>query len=163
MLFKSAILKFLPLLPLAQADGLLRGARQQRQKIPVDQQDHEHSTPSAGTRQLSSEMVFTPLSCNSDLDVSACSTETTLSSILNNADTTKEVLIPCGTCALVDTTDGSTVDIPAGLNIEGMLFFPSASHVTIETTHMFVQGKLKMDPPALASSNSIRVRIWEFR
>lgn len=153
MLFKSTILNLVLLLPSTHGDGL-RGAPH---KEGIHQQ--EHSSTSSSIRHLSSEILFAPLSCNNELDVSKCNTGSTLSSILSNADTSNEVKIPCGICALVDTTDGSTVAIPSGLNIEGMLYFPSSSNVIIETTHIFVQGKLKMDPPAPTSSNSIRIRM----
>lgn len=146
MLFKSAVINLFLLFPSAQGDGL-RGVSQ-RQDISFSQ------------RHLSTGIDFTPLSCNAELDVSQCNTESpTLSSFLENADTSQEVLIPCGTCASVDITDGSTVTFPSGLNIEGMLYFPSTSNVVLETTHIFVQGKLKMDPPEPTSSNSIRIRM----
>lgn len=170
MSVKSAILNLLLILPSVQGDNYLRrkqedegGTPPQKQArlVALDQQEQEHSSRTTTIRDLSSEIVFAPLSCNTELDVSKCNIDTTLSSILNDADTSKEVQIPCGTCALVDTTDGSTVSIPSGLNIEGMLYFPSSSNVVIETTHIFVQGKLKMDPPGVssASSNSIRIRV----
>jgi hypothetical protein len=169
MLFKASTILHLLLLscPLAQGDTSLRGALVYKQQEGTDEQ--EHTSRSTGSiRHLSStdQNYFAPLSCNADLDVSKCYTattagSTTLSSILNNdSDTSDEVLIPCGTCVVVDTTDGSTVDIPSGLNVEGMLYFPSSANVTIQTPHIFVQGKLKMDPPAsTSSSNSIRIRM----
>lgn len=61
-------------------------------------------------------------------------------------------MIECGTCAIVDVTDGSTLEFPSGLNVEGMLYFPSSAKVTLELDHMFVQGTLKMDAPLVGNS-----------
>jgi len=40
----------------------------------------------------------------------------------------------------------------SGLNIEGMLYFPSSAKVTLELDHLFVQGTLKMDAPLVGNS-----------
>ena len=73
---------------------------------------------------------FSPLACNANLTVADCDATTglTLSSILeasasanNNGTTAAEAIIPCGTCATVTVSDGSTLTFPSGLNVEGML------------------------------------------
>jgi hypothetical protein len=40
-----------------------------------------------------------------------------------------------------------TIDLPGGLQIEGMLYFPPSADVTIRTTHVIVLGTLKIDTP----------------
>jgi len=98
---------------------------------------------------------FAPLTCNAALSVTKCWTDKIAFTSLISADS--ETNIPCGSCAVVDTTDGSTLSFPHGLNIEGMLYFPTTSNVTIETSHIFIQGILKIDPPII--SNTVRVRM----
>lgn len=99
------------------------------------------------------EGQFAPLSCNANLTVMKdCSSNITLSSILESTPGGSEVLIECGTCAMVDVTDGSTLNFDSGLNIEGMLYFPSTAKVTLQLDHMFVQGTLKMDAPLVGNT-----------
>jgi len=93
---------------------------------------------------------FSPLSCNAGLSVSDCDAATglTLSSVLGASGNGTEAKIPCGVCATVSVSDGSTLTFPAGLNVEGMLYVPSSANLTIEATRVVVQGILKVDPPA---------------
>ena len=99
---------------------------------------------------------FKPLLCNGDLAVleQECHNDNaeTISSILDNGGT-----VACGSCAVVDITDGSTITFPSGLNIEGMLYFPSSANVIIEASHIFVQGLLKINPPAIENLVTIRM------
>jgi G8 domain len=92
-----------------------------------------------------------PLECNfdmlSNLQGGATCCETTLSSIIANADIGAELLIPCGVCVIVDMDARQTIDLPGGLQIEGMLYFPPSADVTIRTTHVIVLGNLKIDTP----------------
>ena len=68
-------------------------------------------------------------------------------------------MIPCGKCVIVDTSDGSTTSLSDGLNIEVILYFPSAASSTIDTTHIVVQGVLKMDSPDSSLNNKVRIRM----
>lgn len=70
---------------------------------------------------------------------------------------TGEAHIPCGVCAIVDYTDGETVEIPRGINVEGMLYFPSTANVEVRTPHLYVQGNLKIDAPN--DGNRIKVHM----
>lgn len=100
---------------------------------------------------------FAPLSCNANLTVADCDGATTLSSVLQASNGTSEARVPCGVCAVASVTDGSTLSFPAGLNVEGMLYFPSSANVTLEPRRVFVQGILKMDPPA--PGNQVKFRL----
>mmetsp|Transcript_3088 Transcript_3088/g.3108 ORF Transcript_3088/g.3108 Transcript_3088/m.3108 type:complete len:189 (-) Transcript_3088:8-574(-) len=98
---------------------------------------------------------FSPLDCNQDIGIADCTT--TFSSLWNTASMQDdEVVIPCGTCAVVDYTDGSTVTFHKGLNIQGKLFFPPTANVEIYTSHVFVMGVLEMEPPAVGSKVKFR-------
>lgn len=57
------------------------------------------------------------------------------------------VVVPCGTCAIVDYSDGSTVAIPGdgSLLVRGRLHFPSTSDVELIAAAVFVEGYLDMD------------------
>lgn len=70
---------------------------------------------------------------------------------------TGEAHIPCGVCAVVDYKDGDTVEIPRGINVEGMLYFPPTANVELRTPHVYVQGKLKVDAPN--DGNKIKVHM----
>mmetsp|Transcript_7650 Transcript_7650/g.10558 ORF Transcript_7650/g.10558 Transcript_7650/m.10558 type:complete len:1025 (+) Transcript_7650:187-3261(+) len=108
--------------------------------------------------------MFQPLSCNDELSVDDCVIGSsnylgTLSTVLGTTPTGEQVVIPCGKCAVVETTDGSTKSLPDGINVEGMLHFPSTANLTLETTHIVIQGILQMDPPDAALRNKVRVRM----
>eukprot|EP00548_Thalassiothrix_antarctica_P009167 CAMPEP_0194161270 /NCGR_PEP_ID=MMETSP0152-20130528/78848_1 /TAXON_ID=1049557 /ORGANISM="Thalassiothrix antarctica, Strain L6-D1" /LENGTH=1250 /DNA_ID=CAMNT_0038871045 /DNA_START=70 /DNA_END=3824 /DNA_ORIENTATION=- len=91
------------------------------------------------------------LQCNkamiSDLEQRQSCCDTTLSSLLLESNNSKEgITVPCGTCVIVDQKQGETLELPNGLLIEGMLYFPPSANLTIHTTHVFVMGGiLKMD------------------
>lgn len=93
---------------------------------------------------------FTPLPCNLNITVSDCDAQatTTLSSILaESAASNSTAVVPCGTCVVADL-DSTTLSAPHGLDIQGMLYFPTSASGTLEATHIFVQGIWKIDPPA---------------
>lgn len=108
-----------------------------------------------------SAMDFKALTCNDLLSVDDCSPDSlnyhgNLADLLASGDTQ----IPCGKCATVETTDGSELDGTAtGINVEGMLYFPSTANLTLQTTHIIVQGILKMDPPSVALGNKVTIRL----
>ena len=100
---------------------------------------------------------FSPLDCNQDIEIADCTT--TFSSLWNTASVQdNEVVIPCGTCAVVDYADGSTITFNKGLNIQGKLFFPPTANVEIYTSHVFVMGVLEMEPPA--AGNKVKFRFF---
>ena len=70
---------------------------------------------------------------------------------------TGEAHIPCGVCAIVDYENGDTVEIPRGINVEGMLYFPPTANVELRTPHLYVQGNLQIDAPN--DGNKIKVHM----
>ena len=100
---------------------------------------------------------FSPLNCNQNIEIADCTT--TFSSLWNTASAQNdEVVIPCGTCAVVDYTDGSTITFNKGLSIQGKLFFPPTANVEIYTSHVFVMGVLQMEPPVVG--NKVKFRFF---
>ena len=95
-----------------------------------------------------------PLSCNDgvDFDALAC---TALSSLLPSTSTLE---VGCGTCVTVDITDGSTVELPNGLRVSGMLHFGPTANVVIRTTSVLVEGILKIETPA--SGNQVKFMMY---
>ena len=87
-----------------------------------------------------------PLMCNANLSTASCAANGFSSLLGGNNDT---VTVPCGQCYTMDITDGSTVELPTGLAIEGKLYFPPEASVTIKTKFVWVLGLLKMDTPAV--------------
>mmetsp|Transcript_22780 Transcript_22780/g.35012 ORF Transcript_22780/g.35012 Transcript_22780/m.35012 type:complete len:125 (-) Transcript_22780:549-923(-) len=77
---------------------------------------------------VKSQSNYAPLSCNANtvVDINApIDTCTPFSQLVNetlSADPNGRIVVPCGTCSIVDYTDGSTIDLPNGLNIVGRLF-----------------------------------------
>jgi len=102
-------------------------------------------------------LSLSPLECNSNIEEKDCNT-LKLSSLVDAASANEEVVIPCGSCAIVDYTDGSTITFDEGLSIQGKLYFPSTANVEIYTTHVFVMGVLEMDPPA--DQNIVKFRLF---
>lgn len=138
--------------PRAQDDAPRSGVRGRRLPSTPDEAPPQRDLM-AGT-----SMTFSPLTCNDGLSASDCDPAVTLSTILASTPAGTSPVIPCGTCALLDVADGSTIDLPDGLNVEGMLHVPSTADVSIVATHIFVQGILKIDPPA-DPANTIKVRL----
>lgn len=104
---------------------------------------------------------FGPLQCNLDasIDSDEClSNAIHLSSILLE-DESSPLTIPCGTCIVVDYTDGSTVTIPGGLNVIGRLHFPSSASLVLRTTAVFVQGMWSMSTPD--EGNSVKISLYD--
>jgi hypothetical protein len=92
-------------------------------------------------------------SCNHDMietlynDDSFCCNVTFSSLIDEQNIDDEELVIPCGTCVIVDIMDGATLDLPHGLNVDGMLYFPPTANLEIQTTHVIVVGMFKMETP----------------
>ena len=121
-----------------------------------DGNDQQQDNNKVGDNTL---LALSPADCNNDIELDDC-TDIVLSSLINGAALTEEeeVVIPCGSCVRVDYTDGSTITLLGGLNIQGKLYFPSTSNVRIYTSHVFVMGILEMDPPE--HPNTVEFRLF---
>ncbi len=73
-------------------------------------------------------------------DIDSCTPFSNLVNETQSADPDGRVVVPFGTCSIVDYTDGETVTLPNGLNIVGRLHFPTTSNVKISTTVVYVQA-----------------------
>eukprot|EP00957_Ditylum_brightwellii_P156456 11907114-Ditylum_brightwellii.AAC.1 len=117
------------------------------------------------TRTLS-ETMYSTLACNSNasplIDSADClNNAATFSSLVASASASEfdVVVVPCGTCVVVDYTDGSTVTLPAGgLDVLGRLHFPATSNVVINTTAIVVQGLLDISTPNVG--NKVKVTLY---
>ena len=97
--------------------------------------------------------------CNVALNTCSNSSGTPLSSLIATAaDNNTTVVVPCNACAYVDITDGSTVDLPYGIDIVGRLMFPPSANLEIKTTSVIVQGM--MDIPRLDTGNKITFNMY---
>lgn len=109
-------------------------------------------------------MDYAPLQCNLDASPSiesadCLSSATTLSSLIAmHGSSTMPLTIPCGTCAVVDQTDGSTINVQGGINVLGRLHFPPSSNVVIDTTAVFVQGLLSAEEPS--PGNRVKISLY---
>ena len=112
--------------------------------------------------------MYSPLQCN--VDAAIDNDEACLTSAVNFKSLVGEyigatasngtavmapLVIPCGQCVTVDYNDGTTVTLPGGLDVVGRLHFPPTASVTINTTAVFVQGRLDMTEPAPGNSVTI--------
>ena len=118
-------------------------------------------------RVLSTELElesFNTLMCNSELSDDDCDPASTrysgtLSDLVDSTPQGEQAVVPCGRCVVVDTADGSILNLPDGINVVGMLHFPSTANLTVVTTNIVVQGVLKMDPPSSALGNKVRIKM----
>ena len=99
---------------------------------------------------VSAQQFFSPgegFSCNAGI-----ATKTCVSWNSQNFDTSKEVIIPCGTC--VEIVASTNITTPLGINIQGRLRLapPQGSKVTIRTGSILVQGILSIDTPYAPSA-----------
>lgn len=101
----------------------------------------------AGYPLMRDAMEFLPLSCNSLLDDPGLDCSTSLESIVASTAPGANVVVPCGTCATLTTSDGSVLTLDAALDVQGKLLVPATAQATLRTTAIFVQGKLQIDPP----------------
>jgi len=92
-----------------------------------------------------------PLPCNEGVAFDCLATP--LSSLPIPLD--GPLVIPCGTCVHVDISDGSQLDLPNGLRIEGKLYFPPEANLKIYTPMVMVLGILKMDYPLVGNQVTI--------
>jgi hypothetical protein len=94
--------------------------------------------------QSQSTNDFVPLACNANLDTAPCISWRTR---YGNSNTfTNQVIVPCGTCIIMDHT-GPQLSLLGGINIIGKLIFPdneSLYKITIYTASIIVQGELDM-------------------
>lgn len=98
-------------------------------------------TPSTLRRNLQENPLdlFKPLTCNSGIESVTCVSWSTLTITPG-----QPVVIPCGQCINVDVADGTELDLADGLDIQGKLVFPDNKKVTVRTTHVYLQGVLKI-------------------
>lgn len=97
-------------------------------------------------RQLATSHSFQPLACNghhlSKLTTAICRPW----SSMNFNVSTEEVIIPCGICVtMAEFTQGEKIVLRKGINVEGRWHFPPTVKISIETTHIFVQGKFTIN------------------
>ena len=93
---------------------------------------------------------FPPLECNENIDDVICEQWSSM-----DFDLGFMVDIPCGTCVTFDLPEGSFVELPSGLNVEGKLVFPPNTKATIETPFIFVQGVLEASSDQIISTENI--------
>jgi len=87
-------------------------------------EDHNHS--------------FVPLVCNTNVHNKICQNFSE-----QNYDLSQKVVIPCGTCILMDASSEETLYFGKGLDVQGKLLFPSSSNLKkVVTPFVFVQGIL---------------------
>ena len=141
-------------------DNIWSPAEEAFLKNPAEEAFFENSTIQTsedddGNRLLQgySDYLY-PLPCNEG--VSFDCTNTLLSSLPIPPD--GPLFIECGTCVRVDISDGGQLELPKGLRIEGMLYFPPESSLTIRTTHVHVLGILKMDLPL--PDNKVKISLY---
>jgi len=82
---------------------------------------------------------FSPIGCKQD--TSSCVAWSSLFSTTNTA----KVTIPCDKCvSMAEYKNGQNIVLDKGLDIQGTLYFPPGTKVTITTTFVTVQGKLSI-------------------
>lgn len=137
----------------------------------VDWLDEEGGPEEEGRHRrdlMEGHPMYSPLQCN--VDAAIDNDEVCLSSAVsfkslveeyvsattgNGTATMTPLVIPCGQCVNVDYDDGATITLPGGLDVVGRLHFPTTASVTINTTAVFVQGRLDMTEPAPGNSVTI--------
>ena len=88
--------------------------------------------------------MFYPLRCNviASLSTMEC-TETWTSLYGTTVEHLKEIEIPCGSCVVLDHPE-PVLKLLGGLDIQGKLVIPDGYKVSIEATHIRVQGELQI-------------------
>eukprot|EP01063_Lacrimia_lanifica_P040461 TRINITY_DN9171_c0_g1_i1.p1 TRINITY_DN9171_c0_g1~~TRINITY_DN9171_c0_g1_i1.p1 ORF type:complete len:1511 (+),score=550.46 TRINITY_DN9171_c0_g1_i1:43-4575(+) len=88
---------------------------------------------------------FTPLPCNADVGMAACTPWSA-----RGFDLSATVVVPCGECVVVDVA--GEVVLQGGLNVEGRLVFPAGrAALTVTTPYIIVQGELVVEELADAT------------
>ena len=101
---------------------------------------------------------FVPLSCNANLATAVCNTWTSLFG--PSSTFTSTVIIPCGTCVLMNHP-GPTLSLLSGINIIGKLVFPNDGEyrLTINTATVIVQGELDLQSTRTAVTGTPLIRM----
>ena len=126
-----------------------------------------------GTLLERSNVTFSPLECNSNLNQQTCQPWTSVfgSDSDGNNIFNRRVVVPCGECIVMDRGLRNLI-FNDGLDIQGKLIFPPNLEIKVKTTSILVQGELHMfankaidglpsitvawmDPPEGASSWSL--------
>lgn len=131
----------------------------------IDFTDEEIDYPSAPVdvhvdveyrnRKLMKDVYHKPLTCNDGLEQTNCGS---FKGFVENSNKQTTLVIPCGECFEVDYTDGTEIDLPNGLSIDGKLFFPKTANVTLRTKFVWVVGILDIDTPD--DSNQVKFSLY---
>ena len=119
-------------------------------------QDRKRQLSDNECTDLTGPAIFSMLPENANHETLDCSTN--FLSTLVAATPGSPVVVPAGACYTLDTTDGSTLNYPDGLRIEGKLYSPPSASCTIRTTFVLVLGVLKMDEPA--TGKEVKVSLY---
>lgn len=92
-------------------------------------------------RSLQTIADFVPLSCNSNLAGSTCSTWT--SKFGSSATVSSRIVIPCGQCITMNHP-GPTLTLQDGVDVQGKLVFPNNYKLLVNTPLVVIQGELAM-------------------
>jgi G8 domain len=92
-------------------------------------------------RSLQAIADFVPLSCNSNLAGTTCSTWT--SKFGSSATQSSRIVIPCGQCITMNHP-GPTLTLQDGVDVQGKLVFPDSYKLVVDTPLLVVQGELEM-------------------
>jgi G8 domain len=92
-------------------------------------------------RSLQAIADFVPLSCNSNLAGTTCSTWT--SKFGSSATQSSRIVIPCGQCITMNHP-GPTLTLQDGVDVQGKLVFPDSYKLVVNTPLLVVQGELEM-------------------
>jgi len=109
-------------------------------------------------------VLYGPLQCNLDASVDSdecLANAVGLSELLgehDDDDDASPLIVPCGTCVVVDYEDGSTVTVDGGLHVIGRLHFPPEASVVLRTTAVYVQGTWSMATPA--TGNAVTLSLY---
>ena len=58
-----------------------------------------------------------------------------------------------------DISNRQVLSAPTGIDVQGMLYFPPSTHGILETSHILVQGILKIDPPDNSETGRLTIKL----
>ena len=94
-------------------------------------------------RKLGDQHFHTPdPACTEEIEEVVCTTS--FRELVENSDENEVLVIPCGECIVVDYDDQSEIILPNGLSIEGKLYLPSTTSITLRTKFVWVSGILEV-------------------
>jgi len=104
----------------------------------------EYVQPLDYERKLGNHDFHQPLSCNIGLEQVSC---TSFKEFFDRTNKDGTLVIPCGECLKVDYEDGTELQLPHGLSINGKLYFDSNANITLRTKFVWVVGLLEIETP----------------